>query len=290
MMGTNKLLKKTDVPSPVQARFGRVWRVSEVNSSGAAIDVGAIDIRFDLTGLGSITPSDLRLLIDSDNDGLLNDETPISGATNVSGNIYQFSGVTAIANNVRFTLGTINTSQTPLPIELISFTATSTDENSVKLSWQTASELDNDYFTIERSKNASDWYPIFTVEGAGNSSSLLSYHQLDETPYQDISYYRLKQTDFDGEFKYSKIKSVKINQFNSLQISPNPTNSLIHISGSNKIELSEIRLYNTLGQDVTNLTKLINEDDKKLVIDLSRVNSGLYYIKTKTEVNKIYKQ
>ncbi len=110
--GVQQAIEIADVPFPVQARFDRVWRVSEVNSTSTAVDVGNIDVRFDLTGLGSVTASDLRLLVDTDNDGFFNDETPISGATSLGSNIYEFSGVSAIANNLRFTLGTINSSQT----------------------------------------------------------------------------------------------------------------------------------------------------------------------------------
>ncbi|MFK8044023.1 MAG: hypothetical protein AB8B72_00910, partial [Crocinitomicaceae bacterium] len=67
----------TDVPSPIVARFERIWRVSEVNTSGAPVDVGDVDMRFDLTGLGTVTASDLRLLIDTDNDGVFSDETVV---------------------------------------------------------------------------------------------------------------------------------------------------------------------------------------------------------------------
>ncbi len=116
--GDELATETTDVPAggdPVDARFDRVWRVSEANSSGTGgVDVGSINIRWDLTGKGSVTASDLRLLVDTDNDGNFADETPISGATLVSGNVYQFAGVSAIVNNYRFTLATINDTQTPL--------------------------------------------------------------------------------------------------------------------------------------------------------------------------------
>jgi hypothetical protein len=97
------------------------------------VDVGSIDIRWDLTGKGAVTASDLRLLIDTDNDGTFADETPIPGATLIGGNVYGFSGVSAISNNLRFTIGTANSSQTPLPIELISFIAKPVDNRNVQL-------------------------------------------------------------------------------------------------------------------------------------------------------------
>lgn len=280
-----------DVPSPVVARFDRTWRVSEVNSAGTAVDVGAIDIRFDLTGLGSVSASDLRLLVDTDNDGVFIDEVPISGATSIGGNVYQFSGVTAIANNLRFTLGTINSFQTPLPIELFSFEVINLDGKSVKLNWQTASEINNDFFTIERSINGSNWEGIITLDGAGNSSSSLSYSTIDANPFLGISYYRLKQTDFDGQFSYSQIRSIQIDNLDEskIELFPNPTENLLTIVGS-PMELNLIKVYNAIGQDVTNLTLKIYSSESKLILDLSDLSKGMYYLKTRTTENKVYKQ
>lgn len=93
-----------EVPVNISNRLAREWRVSEVNTSGSAIDVGNIDMSFDLTGMGTFVASELRLLIDTDNDGVFADEIPISGATSLGGNVYQFAGVSSIANNLRFTL------------------------------------------------------------------------------------------------------------------------------------------------------------------------------------------
>ena len=78
----------------------------------------------------------------------------------------------------------------------------------VILNWTTASELNNDYFTIERSKDAVEFQPIKFVEGAGNSNSILNYEIIDVNPFLGTSYYRLKQTDFNGKYSFSNIVSV----------------------------------------------------------------------------------
>jgi hypothetical protein len=284
--------ENTDVPAGVAGRFTRVWRASEVNAALNPINVGDLDIRFDLSNLGVINNLDLRLLIDVDNDGTFADETPIAGATNVSGNIYQFTGVDgdSLTNNRRFTIATINKITTPLPIELVSFTARPTDNKSVQLKWQTASELNNDFFTIERSINGQDWQEVSKINGAGNSSSLLSYTKIDHQPYDGLSYYRLKQTDFDGQFEYSKTVAVNNNSLNNseIEIFPNPTKKQITITG-NKSELETINIYNVLGQNVTNKT-VIKKLDSKVIIDLTKLSVGTYYIRTKTTANKVYKQ
>ena len=294
--GIQKATETADVPVGVQARFDRVWRASEVNTSLTAVNVGNIDIRWDLTGLGSVTSSDLRLLIDTDNDGVFTDETIgtggiILGATLIGGNIYQFTGVSGIANNLRFTLGTINSSETPLPIELINFTVSSLNSKHAQLDWQTASESNNDYFTIERSQNGMDWESLKTINGTGNSLILLNYSAIDYDPYTGISYYRLKQTDFDGQFSFSNIRSVKIDNLVNvpIKIYPNPTDYQITITG-NAIELETVNVYNIFGKNVTKSVIIKINNNQKTVLDLSELSSGVYFIKTKTTANKVYKQ
>jgi hypothetical protein len=178
-----------------------------------------------------------------------------------------------------------------LPVELLYFNATLVESKYVKLDWQTASEINNDYFEIERSTNGIDWENIGQVQGAGNSSSIINYETVDFNTHSGISYYRLKQTDFDGQFEYSQIRSVNIERLKNAQteIYPNPATNKITIIGS-AAELEEIVLYNTLGQDVTTLTKQSIESGGQLIIDLSKLSSGIYYVKTKTTANKVYKK
>ena len=88
-----------------------------------------------------------------------------------------------------------------LPIELLSFTS-SIKPDRINLLWTTGSEINNDYFTLERSRDLYGWEVMGFVEGAGNSSTPLSYSFSDLRPLDGLAYYRLKQTDFDGAFKY----------------------------------------------------------------------------------------
>lgn len=294
--GVQQAIETIDVPVGVQARFGRVWRVSERNAANTSdVDVGNIDMRWDLNGLGPITASDLRLLIDDDNDGVFNDETPISGAINLGGGIFEFPNVSGgtggVRNNLRFTLATINSTQTPLPIELVYFNVIPENNRTVKLEWQTASEINNDFFTVERSLNGYDWEVVNTINGAGNSSTTLNYSAVDNTPYMDVSYYRLKQTDFDARFEYSNVRSVnlKITEPNDVYIYPNPTNHFITING-NPEELLDIKITNVLGQEVTNLISIAKKMESTVLIDLSNLSQGVYVIKTKTTANHVYKQ
>ncbi len=97
----------------------------------------------------------------------------------------------------------------PLPIELVSFDAI-VIENGVALNWVTAVEIDNDYFTIERSTDGVEFVPIKVIDGAGHSTVLKYYSDLDDEPLNGKLYYRLKQTDFNGHFTYSNIVMVVV--------------------------------------------------------------------------------
>ncbi|MFK7920522.1 MAG: T9SS type A sorting domain-containing protein [Bacteroidia bacterium] len=121
-----------------------------------------------------------------------------------------------------------------LPVELLSFTAQAEGEQ-VRLDWTTSYELNNDYFTIERSYNGQSYSPLAEVDGAGNSQTPTHYQAYDERPIITKLYYRLKQTDFDGTFSYSEVVEVALNP-NELNLSitafPNP------IASGSKLNLS----------------------------------------------------
>jgi len=100
----------------------------------------------------------------------------------------------------------------PLPIELLSFQASNINNDFVSLDWTTASEINNDYFVVERSKDAVHFNEVLTKKGAGNSSVLIDYNDKDLDPFTGVSYYRLKQVDFNGSSSLSDIVPVMFNK------------------------------------------------------------------------------
>lgn len=190
-------------------------------------------------------------------------------------------GKWSLYESQQFTVGT------PLPIELISFDAIKIDEGEVKTSWQTASEINNDYFTVEKSANGFDFIPFATVNGAGNSNTILSYEAIDISPYENISYYRLKQTDFDGNFTYSKVVAVKfIDQDLYFILYPNPNNGSFDISCDwKKYTMVEVKIIDNMGQLAYKTTFEVTPGQNRWQVNAPTLRNGLYLIQLKIADN-----
>ena len=165
-----------------------------------------------------------------------------------------------------------------LPVELVHFIATD-DDDDANLDWRTASEVNNDYFSIQRSTDATHWEEIGTKEGYGSATEVHDYTIVDRNLQPGIYYYRLQQYDFDGSYEFSHIESVVISRGDAhshdMSIYPNP----IHVTEQVVIdglgeEAASIRLYEYTGKYIAN----INTNNG--VIDLSAYNihSGFYLL------------
>jgi len=165
-----------------------------------------------------------------------------------------------------------------LPITLSSFNANS-NNNSILLNWSTASEINNDFFTIERSSDMSSWEIIGTVNGAGNSNTKLNYQFIDNNPLSGTTYYRLKQTDYDNAFEYFKAVAVNFIADNSIQISleayPNPSTGSFNINFYNEYNNTEIKVINSLGQVVEYFNNFNNGENN---IYISGLSKGNYFV------------
>ncbi|MCB0537698.1 MAG: T9SS type A sorting domain-containing protein [Bacteroidetes bacterium] len=166
-----------------------------------------------------------------------------------------------------------------LPIELLSFNAVLENNNTVLCKWATATEINNDYFTIEHSKDAIVWETVLTVKGAGNSREKIEYIEHDYHPYAGISYYRMKQTDFDGKYSYSQIESINItsSDFNLTNIYPNPAENYITVE-NNKAEIVMLKIIDAIGRDISTTISYIEKDTNSRKLDISNLDSGVYYL------------
>lgn len=275
----------TDIPIGVSRRFERVWRVSEVNRSASAVDVGGVDISFDLTGLGSVTPSDLVLLVDAD--GVFSaGAVQITGAVSDGGNVYRFNNVTALTNNMRFTLATSDRINTPLPVELISFEGELTPEGNVKLNWTTASEVGNSHFDIERSRNGRDFETIALIEGAGDNDGIVNYSYLDREALSGQLFYRLKQNDFNGEFEYSELVSLYVPTDGKVKLSyqlyPNPVitgrNVKVHYQTTESVS-AQMSVINSKGLILFRKELVLFKGGGLLEVDTRKLTKGINLIR-----------
>ena len=173
----------------------------------------------------------------------------------------------------------------PLPIQLINFEAKINKLGIVDIKWATATEINNDYFSIERSKDGINFEEIRTVKGAGNSSRTLLYTTKDGKPLKGTSYYRLKQTDFDGTSSHSAIVSVSNSGFTTMgeivaniNIYPNPVASggFLNII-SNSDNALKVTLYEVAtGKKVAD--ELINAENSAINIG-NNFSAGVYLLK-----------
>jgi len=187
------------------------------------------------------------------------------------------SGITGFSN-----FGFGGGESNPLPVELLSFSA-GCDQNIVKLNWTTATETNNDYFTIERSADAQNWSFAGKVAGAGNSNSRINYSYDDNNTLNGNSYYRLKQTDFDGKnetFSPIAVTCGEHNDQNDISFYPNPFTSEIIVDLDNvHFEHALIRIYDVFGKKV--FEKTLNNSDaeiKKTGINLESLSPGFYTV------------
>ena len=175
----------------------------------------------------------------------------------------------------------------PLPIELVAFNASPINNLSVLTEWTTATEINNDYYIVERSKDNKEWEYIGTLDAAGNSSTTLNYQLEDKTPYQGTSYYRLKQTDFNGDFKYYGPVPVRLEGIDIISLYPNPAIDHIDYSVVSSVEDNvSITLIDVLGRKIINESQEIKIGQNKLSINISGFPVGIYMLRLITDTEK----
>ncbi|MBL4736080.1 MAG: T9SS type A sorting domain-containing protein [Flavobacteriales bacterium] len=182
-----------------------------------------------------------------------------------------------------------------LPIVLLYFGAILNGDN-VDLDWVTASETNNDYFTVEKSRDAIDFEFVLNVPGAGTSNQTLYYSDIDLEPYGGLSYYRLKQTDYDGSFQYSELVAVIVPEGQGedvlFSVQPNPASEVVKVAfgakavGLDSESMGKIYIFDSKA-------KLIYEKEfsgsyARVGVNLTDFSAGIYFI-TLIANDKLYK-
>lgn len=173
-----------------------------------------------------------------------------------------------------------------LPIELFSFIVTGSNQKVI-VKWSTASETNNHYFSIERSKNANFFEDIGTVMGAGNSNTTKDYFFYDEYPFTGVSYYRLHQIDYDGQNSYSDIRTVYIESNEIISIYPNPANEYIqYVVDSKDGGIIIAKVIDLLGREILRTEETIEKGITVRKISTAAFNNGSYLLQISTPNQK----
>jgi len=197
--------------------------------------------------------------------------------------LYAFNGTSVVYfDNVEI-CGSISS---VLPVELLSFIAEKDyKENSVRLEWSTAVEVNNEGFYVERSEDGSRWVQLGFLEGRGESIQKIDYQFIDQNPKVGNLYYRLKQVDFDGHHEFSRIISIYWESEELLaRVYPNPFSEALFIDWLNPELPHTISIYNQLG------VKLLETDDHQQIESLSRsLEPGIFFVEGKWK-GKIFRK
>lgn len=195
-----------------------------------------------------------------------------------------------VADFSPFTLGS-STTLNPLPISLLNFDAVPVS-NFVKVSWTTTSELNNDYFLVQKSIDGINWSNIGNVKGAGNSEKLVKYNFNDMNPVNGVQFYRLQQFDINGEYEFTSVVAVRFNantNNETVTVYPNPaTGNTLNVNiNSNEEGNATVSIINSLGQKVLEFNSLTGT---AFTFDINDLASGIYTVQVSSEAGVVNTQ
>ena len=194
---------------------------------------------------------------------------------NVEGRMLSTAGAVSFSTGVIYNDPICLTTKVVIPITLLSFTA-EVEDGHVKLDWVTTAEINNDYFDVEHSIDGINFTSISRIKGAGNSIQTLSYSTTHHTPLKGVSYYRLKQTDYDGKTSYSSKETVEFETNEVIfDIYPNPFSGETTFHTSENLKDASLIVYNSHGA----LKEIENVSGQTFTFQRENLRSGLYWIK-----------
>jgi hypothetical protein len=274
----------TNLPLLVIRRWLNDWHL---NKTDIGANNGLVTVYFDYSdyGLNSL-PGNAGSYV------LLGRNTPSGDFSIVNGTTASVAGdqvrflvdASNLSNGSYYTLGTLDANVSPVPVRLISLTG-SCEGGIAKLNWETSNETDNDHFTIEGSADGINFNVLGRV--SGNNGPSHSYSYTDNASRSGSAYYRLKQTDFDGQFKYSKIvalncKDKKLQQFSAY---PNPVSSELTLEMTGNTETVNVEIMNATGAVVYK-----GKFKQKTIVPTAHFASGTYLIRVSNEQTAGFKK
>jgi hypothetical protein len=256
-------------------------------------NVGSVDsITFDFSDMGLTgapgNPANYVLIHRSGTSG---NWSVVATATDTEGDRVYFTNVNlTTTGNGYYTLASINNA--PLPVSLLNFEAsviTEGNDNAVMLKWQTASEVNNNYYTIERSSDGIKWNSILVIPGKGTFNGVSTYQTIDQDPHFGKSYYRLKQTDYNEDFQYvGGVRAVTIKgESMVVNIFPNPSKGIITVTSKvGFMDTDELVITDFTGRIVSR-DRLQEGHQQQVILSIIR---GFYLLSIKRNSQLIYSQ
>ncbi|MEL7426186.1 MAG: T9SS type A sorting domain-containing protein [Bacteroidota bacterium] len=166
-----------------------------------------------------------------------------------------------------------------LPIELLDFQATAQDNYTTLLTWQTITEQNNEYFTLERSVDGKAFIALQKMPGAGFSNGELHYQTIDPNPQIGINYYRLRQTDFDGSSSLSEIQLAVFNakDLRELSIYPNPAREQVQVTIPVVFKTGTLDIFDTNGRLIR--TQPLTSGASQITVSVRDIQAGTYLLR-----------
>ncbi len=257
LSGSTASIGSLSASVPALATDGEEIYITSVNPSGS---VSASNICFAVLFGGSGTIAGIQ----SVNIG------------NFDNALYNGGGITNASNWTKS-----DTRISPLPITLEYFIGRSL-ENTVLLSWRTASEQNNYYMAVERSSDGSRWEELGRVTGAGTTTQPQSYSFTDEKPLPGLNYYRLRQVDYDGRFEYHKTIAVDFKtERGGLHLFPSPAQDRLNVALPAPAEQeSELWLLNVQGRILQRM--VIPQGGTQGAFEVAALPEGVYFVRMST--------
>ncbi|MFM7218586.1 MAG: T9SS type A sorting domain-containing protein [Bacteroidota bacterium] len=245
--------------------------ISVAASDGDGEAITSIKLYFGVPGSGT-----LPTILTSTTSGALNFTHAFA-----SGTYYYYAEITQADGNMAWTSPIWYTKTTlPLPVELLAFNGEVTEQGNL-LRWETASEVMNDHFELERGNDGIHFERIATLNGAGSTSQRSAYRHLDASPAPGTNYYRLKQVDVDGRFEYSPIVALRpLKGKNTFRIFPNPTTGTLFLEPETaEAEDYSIRIFDAYGSCVHTS---FESGNSRRAIQLTGCSEGLYLMEIRS--------
>ncbi|MBK9284460.1 MAG: T9SS type A sorting domain-containing protein [Sphingobacteriaceae bacterium] len=277
---------------PNRARWSRIWYLDWTHVGGTN---ESVNLTFDYTDVGTgglpVAPlSNYKLLYRA---GLAGAWTEVMNASSIVGDRVSFNGlVWNTQGDGYYTIGTLDHTQSPLPITLLNFNAKNITEGAL-INWSTAQEKNSSHFELEKSENGIDFVNLAKINSKafnGNSSAQIDYEFIDLNQTSDVNYYRLKQVDFDGTYSFSQIVSLlKQKEKNAITFSiyPNPNHGefKVDIHGIENNHRVNLFLHDLQGKLIYSNSFLIQKANSGHfnIIPENKLENGIYLCTLKVE-------